>query len=82
MQTVWEMRGKYPQVENILLNLYEYSESMLKLAANNPTHWILWRIIRSINQISKPSGSVTQEEIDSAENGIRVFSSGTAAGDI
>ena len=68
-----KMRGKYPQVENILLNLYEYSESMLKLAANNPDTLDFVENYPKHKSDIKPSGSVTQEEIDSAENGIPRF---------
>lgn len=65
-----KMRKKYPQVENILLNLYEYSESMLKLAANNPDALDFVENYPKHKSDIKPSGSVTQEELDSAENGI------------
>lgn len=68
-----KMRKKYPQVENILLNLYEYSESMLKLAANNPDALDFVENYPKHKSDIKPSGSVTQEELDSAENGIPRF---------
>lgn len=68
-----KMRKKYPQVENILLNLYEYSESMLKLAANNPDSLDFVENYPKHKSDIKPSGSVTQEELDSAENGIPRF---------
>lgn len=68
-----KMRKKYPQVENILLNLYEYSESMLKLAANNPDALDFVENYPKYKSDIKPSGSVTQEELDSAENGIPRF---------
>ncbi len=68
-----KMRKKYPQVENILLNLYEYSESMLKLAANNPDVLDFVENYPKHKSDIKPSGSVTQEELDSAENGIPRF---------
>lgn len=68
-----KMRKKYPQVENILLNLYEYSESMLKLAANNPDALDFVENYPKHKSDIKPSGSVTQEELDSAENGIPQF---------
>ena len=68
-----KMRKKYPQVENILLNLYEYSESMLKLAANNPDALDFVENYPKHKSDIKPSGSVSQEELDSAENGIPRF---------
>lgn len=68
-----KMRKKYPQVENILLNLYEYSESMLKLAANNPDALDFVENYPKHKSDIKPSGSVTREELDSAENGIPRF---------
>lgn len=68
-----KMRKKYPQVENILLNLYEYSESMLKLAANNSDALDFVENYPKHKSDIKPSGSVTQEELDSAENGIPRF---------
>lgn len=68
-----KMRKKYPQVENILLNLYEYSESMLKLAANNPDALNFVENYPKHKSDIKPSGSVSQEELDSAENGIPRF---------
>lgn len=68
-----KMRKKYPQVENILLNLYEYSESMLKLAANNPDALDFVENYPKHKSDIKPSGSVTQEDLDSAENGIPRF---------
>lgn len=68
-----KMRKKYPQVENILLNLYEYSESMLKLAANNPDALDFVENYPKHKSDIKPSGIVSQEELDSAENGIPRF---------
>lgn len=68
-----EMRSEYPQVENILLNLYEYSESMLKLASNNPDALEFVENYPKHKSDIKPSGSVTKEELDSAENGIPRF---------
>ena len=68
-----EMRSEYPQVEYILLNLYEYSESMLKLASNNPDALEFVENYPKHKSDIKPSGSVTKEELDSAENGIPRF---------
>ena len=62
-----EMRSEYPQVENILLNLYEYSESMLKLASNNPDALEFVENYPKHKSDIKPSGSVTKEELDSVQ---------------
>lgn len=68
-----KMRKEYPQVDNILQNLYEYSESMLKLAANNPDALDFVENYPKHKSDIKPSGSVTQEELDSSEKGIPRF---------
>ncbi len=67
------MRKEYPQVDNILMNLYEYNESMLKLASTNPDALDFVQDYPKHKSDVKSSGSVTQEEIDSAENGIPCF---------
>jgi hypothetical protein len=68
-----EMREDYPEVEDILLNLYEYSESMLNLAINNQEtlDFVLGYPKHKSDQ--KASGEVTEEELKSAVNGIPLY---------
>jgi hypothetical protein len=64
------MRSEDSRVEDILLNLYEYSESMLNLAITNSEtlDFVLGYPKHKSDQ--KASGEVTQEELDEAVNGI------------
>lgn len=67
------MREEYPEVEDILLNLYEYSESMLNLAITNQEALDFVLDYPKHKSDIKPSGELTKEELKSAVNGIPCF---------
>ncbi len=62
-QQLEALREEYPEVEDILLNLYEYPENVLNLAVTNQE--TLDFVINYPKHKSdiKPSGEVTQEEL-------------------
>jgi hypothetical protein len=67
------MREDYPEVEDILLNLYEYSESMLNLAINNQETLDFVLAYPQHKSDQKASGEVTSQELAEATNGIPLF---------
>lgn len=58
------LRTEYPDVENILLNLYEYPESLLKLVVSNQETMSFVVDYPKHKSDSKPSGTITQEELE------------------
>lgn len=63
----------YPEAEDILRNLYEYPESMLELAVKNQEALDFVLDYPKHKSDIKPSGAVTQEEMENAVNGIPAF---------